>query len=91
MASLWLPADEHDHPNGVGYLLGSLAANPAGLPVFVPASGGKADLGREFYAPQLLALPDRALLWGWSGEAEEPRAVPGAARRRRTTPAGPGS
>lgn len=77
MASLWLPADEHDHPNGVGYLLGSLAANPAGLPVFVPASGGKADLGREFYAPQLLALPDRALLWGWSGEAEEREGRPG--------------
>ncbi|MET4134155.1 glycoside hydrolase family 32 protein [Pseudarthrobacter sp. PvP090] len=77
MASLWLPADEHDHPNGVGYLLGSLAANPDGLPVFVPASGGKADLGREFYAPQLLALPDRALLWGWSGEIEDAEGRPG--------------
>ena len=77
MASLWLPADEHDHPNGVGYLLGSLAANRSGLPVFTPASGGKADLGREFYAPQLLALPDRALLWGWSGEIEDAEGRPG--------------
>lgn len=69
MASLWLAADQHDHPNGVGYLLGSLVPNGSGLPAFTPASGGKADLGREFYAPQLLALPDRALLWGWSGES----------------------
>ncbi|MDZ4090143.1 MAG: glycoside hydrolase family 32 protein [Arthrobacter sp.] len=77
MASLWLAADHHDHPNGVGYLLGSLAANGNGLPVFTPASGGKADLGREFYAPQLLALPDRALLWGWSVEAEDREDRPG--------------
>ncbi|MET3949212.1 glycoside hydrolase family 32 protein [Arthrobacter sp. UYEF36] len=77
MASLWLAADHHDHPNGVGYLLGSLAPDPAGLPVFTPASGGKADLGRDFYGPQLLSLPDRALLWGWSGEAEDREDRPG--------------
>ena len=55
MASLWLAADHHSHPNGVGYLLGSLAPNGAGLPVFTPAAGGKADLGPAFYAPQILA------------------------------------
>ena len=77
MASLWLAADHHDHPNGVGYLLGSLAPNAAGLPVFTPESGGKADLGQEFYAPQILALADRALLWGWSGELADSEARPG--------------
>ena len=41
MASLWLPADEHDHPNGVGYLLGSLAAEPR------RAAGVHAGVGRE--------------------------------------------
>jgi len=77
MASLRLAAEHHSHPHGVGYLLGSLAANASGLPVFTPASGGKADLGREFYAPQLLALPDRTLLWGWSAEAEDSEDRPG--------------
>ncbi len=77
MASLWLAADHHSHPNGVGYLLGSLAPNGAGLPVFTPAAGGKADLGQAFYAPQILALEDRALLWGWSGEQEDSEGHPG--------------
>lgn len=71
MASLWLAGDLHEHANGVGYLLGSVVPGVAGLPVFVPESGGKADLGREFYAPQTLPLPlqQRTLLWGWSPEA----------------------
>lgn len=69
MASLWLASDYHHHPNGVGYLLGALAEDPVtGLPVFAPARGGKADLGPDFYAPQILSPPDRALLWGWSNE-----------------------
>lgn len=77
MASLWLGTDDHDHPNGVGYLLGSLAPDGSGLPVFRPSAGGKADLGREFYAPQILALPDRALLWGWSAELADGEDLPG--------------
>lgn len=77
MASLWLAADDHEHPGGVGYLLGSLSPGAAGLPVFTPASGGRADRGPEFYAPQVLALPDRALLWGWSSEVEDTADRPG--------------
>ncbi len=69
MASLWLSADHHEHPDGVGYLLGALVPGVAGLPAFVPETGGKADLGPDFYAPQILALPERALLWGWSPES----------------------
>ncbi len=69
MASLWLASDYHHHPNGVGYLLGSLAEDAVtGLPAFTAAGGGKADLGPDFYAPQILPLPDRTLLWGWSNE-----------------------
>ncbi|WP_427129519.1 glycoside hydrolase family 32 protein [Pseudarthrobacter sp. S9] len=69
MASLWLSSDSHRHPNGVGYLLGSLAADAlTGLPFFTPSTGGKADLGPDFYAPQILSLPEGALLWGWSNE-----------------------
>lgn len=69
MFSLWLSGDAHEHANGVGHLAGSLTEDPAtGLPVFTPRTGGKSDLGRDFYAPQVLALADRALLWGWANE-----------------------
>lgn len=78
MASLCLSTDHHDHPNGVGYLLGSLAADAVtGLPLFTPGTGGKADLGPDFYAPQILSLPDRALLWGWSNEVRGSEDRPG--------------
>lgn len=74
MFSLWLAGDHHEHANGVGHLIGSLTEDPAtGLPVFTPRSGGKPDLGRDFYAPQIVQLPavsgePRALLWGWANE-----------------------
>ncbi|MDQ0677345.1 beta-fructofuranosidase [Arthrobacter pascens] len=57
MFSLWLSGDTHEHANGVGHLIGSLAEDPAtGLPVFSPRTGGKSDLGRDFYAPQIVQL-----------------------------------
>ncbi|MFJ4209577.1 glycoside hydrolase family 32 protein [Paenarthrobacter sp. NPDC089675] len=72
MFSLWLSGDDHEHANGVGHLIGSLSSDPeTGLPVFTPVSGGKSDLGRDFYAPQILQLPSSApaaLLWGWANE-----------------------
>lgn len=76
MASLRNAEDARGHRAGVGYLLGSLAADPGtGLPVFVPESGGRADLGPDFYAPQILLLPDRALLWGSSPEPADSAAA----------------
>ncbi|MFH5878492.1 glycoside hydrolase family 32 protein [Arthrobacter sp. NA-172] len=79
MFSLWLSSDDHEHANGVGHLIGSLDEDPStGLPVFVPRSGGRSDLGRDFYAPQIVQLDSasglgtgsgpRALLWGWANE-----------------------
>lgn len=75
MFSLWLAGDDHEHANGVGHLIGSLSEDPVtGLPVFVPSSGGKSDLGRDFYAPQILQLSasssssPMAVLWGWANE-----------------------
>lgn len=76
MFSLWLSGDDHEHANGVGHLVGSLTADPlSGLPVFTPSSGGKSDLGRDFYAPQIVQLSygsadssPAALLWGWANE-----------------------
>ncbi len=61
MFSLWLSGDHHEHANGVGHLIGSLAEDPTtGLPVFTPQAGGKSDLGRDFYAPQIVQLQDGA-------------------------------
>jgi beta-fructofuranosidase len=78
MFSLWLSGDHHEHANGVGHLIGSLTEDPAtGLPVFSPEAGGQSDLGRDFYAPQIVQLQDaagaaagepKALLWGWANE-----------------------
>lgn len=76
MFSLWLSGDDHEHANGVGHLIGSLSPDHfSGLPVFVPSSGGKSDLGRDFYAPQIVQLSygsadssPAALLWGWANE-----------------------
>ncbi|MFJ5954555.1 glycoside hydrolase family 32 protein [Paenarthrobacter sp. NPDC092416] len=73
MFSLWLSGDDHEHANGVGHLIGSLTEDPvSGLPVFVPSSGGKSDLGRDFYAPQIVQLSSgsspSALLFGWANE-----------------------
>lgn len=54
-------------PSDVAYLVGDLVADGDGLR-FVPTSGGALDTGPTCYAPQLLALPDRTLLWGWARE-----------------------
>ncbi|MBT8159178.1 MULTISPECIES: glycoside hydrolase family 32 protein [Arthrobacter] len=74
MFSLWLSGDDHEHANGVGHLIGSLTEDPqTGLPIFTPRSGGSSDLGRDFYAPQIVQLESptagpKALLWGWANE-----------------------
>ena len=73
MASLRHGPDLQHHPGRVGYLLGSLVTDPAtGLPLFTPETGGQADLGPDFYAPQILSLPGRSLLWGWADEVPDP-------------------
>ncbi|QSZ53014.1 glycoside hydrolase family 32 protein [Paenarthrobacter sp. AT5] len=83
MFSLWLSGDDHEHANGVGHLIGSLSPDSeTGLPVFTAATGGKSDLGRDFYAPQIVQLAyssaaatsaassaaASALMWGWANE-----------------------
>ncbi len=99
MFSLWLSGDDHEHANGgVRHLIGSLTADPlSGLPVFTPSSGGKADLGRDFYAPQIVQLSygsadssPAALLWGgWANEGPGGAMVAVAApRKKSTTPGG---
>ena len=52
---------------GVRYFIGDLSIGPQG-PRFAPVSGGTVDLGPCFYAPQVLCLPGRTLMWGWSPE-----------------------
>jgi beta-fructofuranosidase len=54
-------------PTVVRYLLGDLVAHDQGL-TFKATSGGVLDHGPAFFAPQVLAGPDRTLLWGWAPE-----------------------
>jgi len=55
----------------VAYLIGDLVEAGAGLR-FVATAGGALDTGPTFYAPQLLPLPDRTLLWGWARDTGRP-------------------
>jgi beta-fructofuranosidase len=59
--------DGVDRLTGVRYLLGDMVAQGRGWR-FKATSGGVVDNGPAFYAPQVLAEPDRALLWGWAWE-----------------------
>lgn len=52
---------------GVRALIGDLELTDGQLR-FRPESCGPVDDGPAFYAPQVLATPDRVLLWGWSWE-----------------------
>jgi beta-fructofuranosidase len=58
----------------VAYLVGNLAEAGTGLR-FVPESGGLVDHGHDLYAPAVLKLGDRALLWGWTWEDRPEQAV----------------
>lgn len=51
----------------VAYLVGDLDTTGA-APRFTPTHGGLVDAGRDFYAPAVLATPERVLLWGWTWE-----------------------
>jgi beta-fructofuranosidase len=65
--SLWDSLAGGPRANSVSYLVGDLVADGPGLH-FVAESGGQLDVDGSFYAPQLVALPDRTLLWGWARE-----------------------
>lgn len=68
-----------DGLNRVRFLVGDLRADGDGL-AFAPTAGGLVDTGSDYYAPQVLALPDRALIWGWAwedGRTEEEIAAAG--------------
>ena len=67
LVSLCQLSDHVGQPVGVRYLLGDLVARGQGW-TFKATSGGVHDDGPAFYAPQLLAEPDRTLLWGWAWE-----------------------
>jgi len=51
----------------VAYLTGDLGTS-GGIPHFTPTGGGLVDSGRDFYAPAVLAAPERTLMWGWCWE-----------------------
>ncbi|MBU2666388.1 glycoside hydrolase family 32 protein [Actinoplanes bogorensis] len=61
LVSLWNDGEL----TGVRYLVGDLTW-PG--PRFRPVTGGLVDRGPAFYAPQVLAMDDRVLMWAWSWE-----------------------
>ena len=65
--SMWQQTAGRFSLTGVRYLVGDLALGPDG-PRFTPGSGGSLDRGPCFYAPQVLRLDGRTLLWAWSWE-----------------------
>jgi len=67
LVSLCQLSDHVGQPVGVRYLLGDMIPQGHGW-TFKATSGGVLDDGPAFYAPQLLAEPDRTLLWGWAWE-----------------------
>ncbi|MFH0519949.1 glycoside hydrolase family 32 protein [Streptomyces sp. M41] len=62
-------------PWATGCLTGRLEPDTEGGLRFGVRAGGRLDHGRDFYAPAVLQEPDRALMWGWSWEARDRRAV----------------
>ncbi|WP_427175211.1 GH32 C-terminal domain-containing protein [Arthrobacter sp. 92] len=73
IVSLWKLVNGIHKLSGVSHMIGRMD-DDHGRPVFVPETAGTTDGGTEFYAPQVLALQDRALLWGWSWEARSQEA-----------------
>lgn len=74
LLSLWRHPDHAEVSTiQVNYLVGDLVTEADGTPRLVPTSGGRADLGPDFYAPQAVVDPDgdRVLLWGWAWEGRE--------------------
>ncbi len=67
IVSLWDTTASGPRANSVSYLIGDLVTAGDGLR-FVAETGGQLDVDGSFYAPQLLALPDRTLLWGFARE-----------------------
>jgi beta-fructofuranosidase len=67
LISMWRWVDGAHVLAGVRYLIGDLQRVGDGLH-FAPAVGGVLDDGPSFYAPQLLTIDGRTLLWGWAWE-----------------------
>jgi beta-fructofuranosidase len=67
IVSLWRETGGGSPLTGVSYLVGDLVVGADG-PRFLPRGGGGLDRGPCFYAPQVLPLDDRVLMWAWSWE-----------------------
>jgi beta-fructofuranosidase len=67
LISIWRWINNNSLLAGVRYLIGDLVRLGEGLR-FAPSSGGVLDDGPAFYAPQLLTVDGRTLLWGWAWE-----------------------
>lgn len=52
------------------WFLGDLTESPDGSPRFTPRHAGRLDGGPAFYAPQVIAVDGRVLLWAWAPELD---------------------
>jgi beta-fructofuranosidase len=69
IVSLWHQVDGGYPLVGVRYLVGDVVVGPDG-PRFTPTGGGLLDRGPCFYAPQVLPVGGRVLMWAWSWERD---------------------
>lgn len=67
IVSLWRQVAGTFSLSGVRYLVGDIEVGPRG-PTFTPTTGGVLDRGPCFYAPQVLTVGGRVLLWAWAWE-----------------------
>lgn len=67
VVSLWRWSESGHDLAGVRWAVGDLVPSDGGL-AFTATAAGVLDEGPAFYAPQLLATPDRVLVWGWAWE-----------------------
>ncbi|CAA9365755.1 MAG: GH32 [uncultured Nocardioidaceae bacterium] len=64
----------HDSLTRVAYLVGDVTVED-GAPRFLPSAGGLVDSGHDFYAPAVLVMDGRVLLWGWTWEDRDAEEV----------------
>lgn len=69
--SLWRAGPDGDVLAGSRWFVGELVADGPGLR-YLPTSGGVLDTGPAWYAPQLVTVEGRTLMWGWARETSRP-------------------
>lgn len=70
---------EPPHLSHAVWIIGDLAETTDGPPSFTPERAGRLDQGPSFYAPQVIEVDGRILMWAWSPELDRTAAETAAA------------